>query len=69
MSERDGGPAFPSGITKDSPYGMSLRDWFAGQVMIGVNATEWTDEEMERLAGDAYRLANAMLAERAKEPK
>lgn len=31
MSKPDGGPAFPSGIWKDSPYGMSIRDYFAAK--------------------------------------
>lgn len=62
----DGGAAFPCGVPgfEGSP-GMSLRDWFAGQAVVGLlqsravpNATMY--------AKDAYRVADAMLAEREK---
>lgn len=63
------------------PYdGMTLRDWFAGQALVhqakpslheyelvalfGKNRTGITREEI--LAADAYRIADAMLAERSK---
>jgi len=70
----DGGSAFPlpSVVASISP-GMSLRDWFAGQVIGAViqrsphdrktipggNPTQWW-------AGLAYEMADAMLAERVK---
>ena len=41
--------------------GMTLRDWFAGQALAGVNAA--TEQEAARFA---YAVADAMLAERAK---
>jgi hypothetical protein len=63
--------------------GMSLRDWFAGQALVGVIADETksgklettenagTDNAQENqystIAADAYALADAMLAAR-KEP-
>lgn len=62
--------------------GMSLRDWFAGQALCsGHVRTTMPDHDLrasfgnyrtgirreEILAADAYRLADAMLAERAKE--
>lgn len=35
----DGGPAFPTGTTTyGSKRGMSLRDWFAGQILAGMLA-------------------------------
>lgn len=47
MSKHDGGPAFPAtgtgirrGCTETVPLtydGMSLRDWFAGQALVGVS--------------------------------
>jgi hypothetical protein len=44
---------------------MSLRDWFAGQALIGVaSSREW--ERYTDVAAHAYGLADAMLAERAK---
>lgn len=70
----DGGPAFP--ISKDVVYqqlnGMSLRDWFAGQALMGIGA--WcprnvepnSDEWHAARAGHAYADADAMLAARSK---
>jgi hypothetical protein len=56
-------PAFPVGY--DDKEGMSLRDWFAGQALIGVaSSREW--ERYTDVAAHAYGLADAMLAERAK---
>jgi hypothetical protein len=74
-------PAFPSeqhetlGGTWNQTYcdGMSLRDYFAGQVMTAAfNATHGNDygrdgnDHMPLSAKMAYRYADAMLAERAK---
>lgn len=63
-----GGPAFPviaeNGLGHISD-GMSLRDWFAGQAMPGL-MHRCLDEELPR---EAYRIADLMLAERAKESK
>lgn len=77
MSARDGGPAFPridgiepmeygnahSVITEG---GMTLREWYAGQALIGAMATMahpqhdglWDPTEV---AEAAYELADAML--------
>jgi hypothetical protein len=61
----------PNGI----PSGMTLRDWFAGQAMPTAMQREATDAEGYSLplaewpawrAAYAYRMADAMLAERAK---
>lgn len=63
----DGGPAFaagyhPNGNSADQS-GMTLRDWFAGQAMIGMlaspNARNWCAE-------DSYVYADAMIAARNK---
>ena len=73
-AKTDGGPAFP--VTTVTRYGdehqcpgMSLRDWFAGQALNGIMSgpasrpmvpmSEWFDAPLQ-----AYRLADAMLAER-----
>ena len=67
----DNPPAFP--LVSDiigHCEGMTLRDWFAGQALAGMLASEagippyansWAAER-------AYQMADAMLAERAKEP-
>lgn len=52
-----GGPAFP--IPQwDNHHGMTLRDWFAGQALIGLAPTNCTNLE---IAWSAYQLADAML--------
>lgn len=59
---KNGGPAFPDGMT--------LRDWFAGQALAGFAAHpdnhNWLQKE---IAGDCYDWADAMLAERKEESK
>lgn len=75
----NGGPAFaPNGApvpgepTK-ATYGMSLRDWFAGQALAGMCAYSgrvFGDDArdlMKDRAANAYAHADAMLAERSKE--
>ncbi len=81
----DGGPAFPfegprnrndgnGGVVGNSP-GMSLRDWFAGQALVGVLSSEKFHEAIEAItndgvrgvgivAGAAYGIADAMLKAR-----
>lgn len=80
----DGGPAFPINSPSGHPQympmrdGMSLRDWFAGQALVGVNASPALFEAVtsacagsgahyERLARHAYMQADAMLE--ARKPK
>lgn len=68
MKERDnGGPAFPFPYENNGHWltasGMTLRDWFAGQV---VTACWHGVGNEDRTAAAAYALADAMLAERAK---
>lgn len=87
----DGGPAFPIGTTSVDnngqplrPYemeplsGMSLRDWFAGQMLCGLGAAfanmvaddgataAAMTPAAKGMAVVAYEFADAMLAERAK---
>lgn len=62
---QDGGPAFAS----SDQYGMSLRDWFAGQALAGIIAcpgAEPDDASRDGCASLAYEFADAMIAERAK---
>ena len=71
----DGGPAFPNAGGSDSPlygaYGMSLRDWFAGQALMGITSNPNTRGDADRLSEGialyAFKAADAMLAERKKE--
>lgn len=67
MSQRDGGPAFPSFDRGDSSdfEGMTLRDYFAGQALAGLTGNQSPD----RYAEDAYCIADAMLAARVAQPK
>lgn len=59
-------PAFPY-PTRDF-LGMSLRDWFAGQALVGLMSNWFREANMggEDIAGLAYGVADDMLAERAK---
>ncbi len=62
MSEKDGGDAFPR--MHGSEHGLSIRDWFAGQALAATADNE--DETVDAMAEWAYRIADAMLRERAK---
>ena len=75
MSEiKTGGPAFPIPIGQaqikrneimfnDAQFGMSLRDWFAGQALCRLAMTTTPAKD---LAEWAYVIADAMIAERDK---
>ena len=59
-------PAFPvAGQFGIYQEGMSLRDYFAGQALMGMMASDagWATPQAE-VARGAYKLADAMLAER-----
>jgi hypothetical protein len=68
MSERnDGGPAFARGSqfsAVEAQDGMSLRDWLAGQALAAM-ADRYPGLE-QQVATRAYKLADALLAERDK---
>lgn len=74
--KNDGGPAFPSGVLGDCREadldaiytGMSLRDWFAGQALAGIQANPHFDlvHGEEYTAERAYAYADAMLSAREK---
>ena len=83
MSEQDGGPAFPhvnATIQPDGSFvnlhdygaverGMSLRDYFAGQALIGVLGCRngfLVDCGTENVPVWSFDIAEAMIAERAK---
>jgi len=72
----DGGPAFPvtfdHGECKSESPDMSLRDWFAGQALAGMCASDYWSENAQAdkriytdpLANGAYAVADAMLKAR-----
>lgn len=76
MSEKDGGWAFPLPHmnAEDNFRGMTLRDYFAAQALAGVLSNlhamdadiRSSSDSCERFARDVYRMADAMLVERAK---
>ncbi len=72
MSKPDGGPAFPDRRPEsiagcfEPGHGMSLRDYFAGQVMPHPdNLGQYG--RLDRAADVAYAMADAMLVARNKE--
>jgi hypothetical protein len=62
MSQETGGPAYPTYFTADHAISMTLRDYFAGQVLLKFSGEGSTLE----IAGYCYELADAMLKEREK---
>jgi hypothetical protein len=79
MSNIDnGGPAFPlnheiphpKGLRYDVHWdGMTLRDWFAGQALIGLLGTYTTDlVAWEKVSARAYGIADAMIEARKVQP-
>jgi hypothetical protein len=62
----DGGPAFPAlaYVANITDKGMTLRDYFAGQVLVGALADPTCQPSPIELAKIAYRGADAMLAAR-----
>jgi hypothetical protein len=73
MTKKDGGPAFPrAGFSGPMGYGkpengMTLRDWIAGQVIAGRMLNGFASSaDAEVHARVAYKIADAMIAEREK---
>lgn len=71
MSAIDNPPAFPrtgEGFGNHSyAPGMTLRDYFAGQALAQATREIWEKHKYEDVARRSYGIADAMLAERAKE--
>lgn len=66
---KDGGPAYPvPNDGKEGDKGMSLRDYFAGQALVGnCSCDSWrVDADYEQTAESAYKMADAMLKAREK---
>ncbi len=79
MSTKEtGGPAFPIPVVSQNQAtgetsiwqtegGMTLRDYFAGQALIGMVSRAYrADGESGIVAASCYKFADAMLAERSK---
>lgn len=73
MSEqiRDGGLAFPIQVhvspNSEVHYGMSLRDWFAGQALAGIlTSDEKSEMGLSDVVESAFEIADAMLERRGK---
>jgi len=66
---KTGGAAFPLESDYGSQSGMTLRDYFAGQVIGGLlECSSLRSSSDHSLAAEvAYRVADAMIAEREKE--
>ena len=71
---QDGGPAFPNleytrhlreGERYELKNGMTLRDWFAGQAINNIRSV-YDEDEYDQLSKQAYKIADALLAEREK---
>lgn len=66
--KNNGGPAFPlsTSFVGGGNCGMSLRDWFAGQAIIGIISDTRCNWSGHRMAEEAYSISDAMLKEREK---
>lgn len=66
--QNNGGPAFPAeAFAAQHAPGMSLRDWFAGQIAAGMAAHSGTagiSFGPDDIAGRSYQVADAMLKAR-----
>jgi len=68
---KDGGAAFPVAVPVEFQFaeaGMSLRDWFAGQIANGMAAysgTSGVSYGPGDIAGRSYQIADAMLLARS----
>jgi hypothetical protein len=76
VSKNDGGPAFPISTPltiAPKAVGMSLRDYFAGQALAGMDIFETARMDTckltraQAIAKIAYELADAMIAARDTE--
>lgn len=69
-SKTNGGPAFPHIAAdghRDYHSGLTIRDWFAGQVVAAAASHYGFNEPgADMLAEHAYRVADAMIRERGR---
>lgn len=64
-SEVENPPAFPRDERYLGHNGMTLRDWFAGQVMASAYGLPYGEADYAQRAKIAYAQADAMLARRS----
>ena len=69
-NDKTGGAAFPHVSTHLDRTGMTLRDYFAGQALMGIMVNPAIDESEEwdipTVCSAAYRISDYMIAERKK---
>lgn len=73
-AQNDGGPAFPQHVWTTNPEvlermknqgGMTLRDWFAGQALVGLIACEDSKPQtVQEYAEFSFMIADTMLKRR-----
>jgi hypothetical protein len=70
MSDQYDGPAMAQQILRlqAAQHGITLRDWFAGQALMGMLADHHTDGSFDSFAASAYCHADAMLKAREVKP-
>ena len=67
-NDKTGGAAFPyTDWGRDYDIGMTLRDYFAGQAIVALAEHVGKFDMSHSQAEYAYRLADAMIAEREKK--
>ena len=64
--DKTGGAAFPLESDYGSQRGMTLRDYFAGQAIVALAEHAGRVDMTHSHAEQAYRVADAMIAEREK---
>jgi|APGre2960657404_1045060.scaffolds.fasta_scaffold224004_2 hypothetical protein len=65
MTDTNNPPAFPRDYVSGGHDGMTLRDYFAGQAVMGLIACSNVKElDGQLLAESSYNVADAMMAER-----
>lgn len=64
IRKANGGPAFPVFNNEEECQGMTLRDWFAGEIMKGLVAN--SDCDFANAPEWAFRLADEMIEEKYK---
>ena len=73
MDKNTGGQAFPVQFDfvnqiddLSRQEGMTLRDWFAGQILCGTSFWDIKENDTEYIARRCYEIADAMIKERDK---